>query len=217
MRKLLVSILVFACLITAAKTACAADIPRRNATRVDDVFEPYIAMEWIVSPDEEPAKDHMVTNADECDIYGVISCYDRDYLRVDILLENEISFKWDIFYALKFEYTTMNEYYFFFVDSGKLVYEKERGGKVVETKTLTKKTSKDLAGISNSGELNNSDVYFIIDKKDHIQGETGKRYFLTSVFYSGYITEDNNLKVADDTIKVEFGNTSINNIHCWRN
>ncbi|MGE5605841.1 MAG: hypothetical protein ACM3YE_09135 [Bacteroidota bacterium] len=202
MRKFLTIILFLACLTTAAETIYAADLPRRNATNVDDVFQPYTAKEWIVSPDEEPVEDQSVTNAHECDIYAVISCNDPDYLRVDILLENEISFEWDIFYAVKFEYDIMNEFYTFFVDSGKLVYEKEQNGKIVQTKILTKENSKDYAGLTDSEGLNNSDVYFIIDKKAHINGEIGKRYFLTCTFYSGYVNENSKLMIADETIKV---------------
>lgn len=202
MRKFLTIILFLACLTTAAETVFAADPPRRNATNVDDVFQPYTAKEWIVSPDEEPLEDQSVTNAHECDIYAVIACNDPDYLRVDILLENEISFKWDIFYAVKFEYTTMNEFYTYFVDSEKLIYEKEQNGKIVQTKILTEENSRDKAGLTESGDLKNSDIYFIIDKKAHINGEIGKRYFLTCTFYSGYINENGQLRIADETIKV---------------
>ena len=59
----------------------------------------------------------------------------------------------------------MNEYYTYYVDSEELVYEKEKNGKITQRKTLTKKNSKDIAGVTDSNDLDNADVYFIINKK----------------------------------------------------
>lgn len=176
---------------------------QRNATKVGSSFEPYTADQWIISPVEEPTGDQKVSNAPECDIKGVLACYDPNYLRVDILLQNEISFQLNIFYAVKFEYNTMNEYFTYYTDSKELIYEKEENGKITEQKILTVKNSKDVAGISDSGDQKNSDVYFIISKQDHINGEQGKWYYLTSCYYSGYLTETGALKIADETSEVD--------------
>lgn len=180
--------------------------PRRDATKVTDVFEPYTADEWIVSPDEEPAGDQEVDNAPECDIKGVIACYDKDYLRVDILLKNSITFKWDLCYRIKVEYDTLVEYFTYYTASKKFVYDKERDGKIVTTKTLTKDNSKDSAGVTNSGDGKNDDIYFIMNKNDHIGGKKGERYYLTTYFSACYIDKKGKLNVADETIpvKVEF-------------
>lgn len=190
-------------LFTACLTSDAKEIPRRDATEVDDVFEPYTAEDWVVSPDEEPTEDQEVDNAPECDIRGVIACYDPDYLRVDILLESDVSFKWDVCYAIKVEYEGLIEYYTYFVIDKKFVYEKERDGKIVKSKTLTDKNSYDTAGITSSGENENDDIYFIIDKKDHIGGEKGNRYYLTTYFMSCYIDKKGKLNIADETIPIQ--------------
>ncbi|HEX3046953.1 MAG TPA: hypothetical protein VHY08_19525 [Bacillota bacterium] len=203
MKKWSLLVMLLLCFALPFFYAEASGAPQRNATEVDDVFEPYTADEWIVSPDEEPTDDQEVDNAPECDIYGVIACYDADYLRVDILLNNEISFDLDTFYCVKFEYDSMNEYYTYYVDTEELVYEKEKNGKITERKTLTKKNSEDVAGISDSNDLDNADIYFIINKEDHIGGTEGKRYYLTSTFYSGFIDSKNKLNIADDTIDVD--------------
>jgi hypothetical protein len=203
MKKGLALLLILVCLLAVAGIVNASDTPRRNATQVDDVYEPYTADEWIVSPDEESSGDQDAENAIETDIKGVIACYDDDYLRVDILLNNSISFDWATFYAIKFEYDDMNEYYTYYTDTKKLVYEKEKGNKIVKTKTLVAADSDDTAGVSDSGEEKDDDVYFIINKKDHIGGEKGKRYFLTCYFYSGYLTSSDKIHIADKTIPVD--------------
>jgi hypothetical protein len=184
----------------------ASGAAHRNATEVDDVFKPYTADEWIVSPAEEPTKDQKVNNAPECDISGVIACYDNDYLRIDILLHNEIFFNLDTLYSVKVEYESMNEYYTYYPASDKLVYEKEENGKITERRTLTKNNSRDVAGVSDSSNLKNADVYFIINKEDHIGGDKGNRYYLTCTFFSGFISNSGDFNIADDTMvaDVEF-------------
>ena len=206
MKKILTLVLVLTCLLATSGMVLASsksDPPRRDATEVDDVFEPYTADDWIVSPDEESTGDEDVNNAEECDIRGVIACYDDDYIRVDILLENSITYDWAVWYAIKLEYEGMNEYYTYYTDTEKLVYEKEKGGKIVKTKTLAKADSNDVAGVSDSGDGENDDVYFIINKEDHIGGDEGKRYFLTCEFLSGYLSKTDKIVVADETIPVE--------------
>ncbi|MFH1198110.1 MAG: hypothetical protein V1720_20580 [bacterium] len=180
--------------------------PRRNSTPVNDVSKPYTANEWIISPDEESIGDEDAGQAIECDIKGVISCYDNDYLRVDILLNNSISFEWKTLYAIKLEYDNMSEYYTYYTETKKMVYEKEENGEITKTTVLSMDDSKDVAGVSDSGEDLNSDVYFIINKEAHIGGEKGNRYFLTCKFFSGYLTTSDELHIADETkfIELEF-------------
>src|SRR4030042_4058376 len=200
MKKITTLLLVLICFSAAVNIIYADDPPRRNATKVDDVFSPYTADEWIVSPEEEPTEDEDVSNAAECDIYGVIACYDDEYLRVDIILNNSISYDWLTVYAIKLEYSSMSEYYTYHTDSDELIYEKEKKGKITETKVLTEEESNDFAGVSGSGYEEDDDVYFIISKKNHISGEKGNRYYLTCRFYSGFINNDDELNIADQTI-----------------
>ncbi len=202
MKKWFFLLLILVLVSSTCFTINAADIPRRDATKVDDVTEPYEATEYIVSPKEEPDDDQTVSNAKECDIRAVIACYDDEYIRVDILLENRITYDWDIFYAVKFEYTGMNEYFTYFTDTKKLIYEREVDGELVKTQRLTEDNSYDTAGVTSS-DIKDSDVYFIINKKEHINGEKGKRYFLTCSFMSGFITDKGNLNIADKTIPVD--------------
>jgi len=221
MKKILALLLVLVCLVTLTSMVCAADnsvysdnrdnsdnnsnseTSHRNATKVDDVFKPYTA-DWIVSPEEDPVSKNTGDVA-EADIKGVIACYDNDHLRVDILLNNSISFKWATFYAIKFEYDDINEYYTYYTDTQKLIYKQEKDNKIVKTKTYDMNTSgsKDTAGVSDSGDKKDADVFFIINKTDHIGGEKGKRYFLTSHFYSGYLTKKNDIYIADETQPTE--------------
>jgi hypothetical protein len=203
MKRIFGGLLIVVLLVPTLFLVNASGAPRRDATQVDDVFKPYTADDWVVSPDEEPTGDQTTENAVECDIRGVIACYDDDYLRVDILLENGVTFDWDVWYAIKLEYDDMNEYYTYYSDSKKLIYEKEKNGKIVKTVNLTSNKSDDTAGITDSEGVKNSDVYFIINKKDHIGGEKGKRYYLTCDFMSGYVSKQDKLKVADDTITVD--------------
>lgn len=182
------------------------DPPRRKSIEVDDVFQPYEPPTWIVSPDEEPEGDQDVLYADECDIYGIISCYDEDYLRVDILLNNSVTFNWKTIYGVVFEYTTTNEWYWFSTDNKNFVYAKEKNGILFDIKTLNEIGSEDVAGTTDSGDLENSDVYFIIKKSDHIGGVKGEFYYLTCTFFSGYLTKENSVHIGDETmsVKLEF-------------
>ena len=119
------------------------------------------------------------------------------------MLNNSITFDWKTLYAVKIEYGDTNEYFTYYTDSEKLVYEKEENGKIVKTKTLAKADSNDVAGVTDSGEQENDVIYFIINKEDHIGGEKGKRYYLTCSFFSGYVTKSDEIKIADKTISVE--------------
>lgn len=203
MKKILTVLLVLVCLMATMGMVYAKDPPRRNATEVSDVSQPYTADEMIISSDEESIGDESAPNAKECDIREVIACYDADYIRIDILLTNSVTFDWKTLYVIKIEYDKTNEYYTYYTENEKLVYEKEENGKIVKTKTLVKGDSNDVAGVSNSGEGENDDIYFIINKEDHIGGEKGKRYYLTCSFFSGYLTKSNKIEIADKTIPVE--------------
>ncbi len=199
-RLLPVFVLVFSVL---AAAVYAEDAQQRIAMEVDDVFEPYDADEWVIGPDEEEIDDQVAADLPETDIYGVIACYDEDYLRVDILLNSAVTFETSTFFCVKFEYEGMNEYYTYYVDSEKLIFEKEKGGRIVENKVLSSKDGNDLAGVTDSADLENADVYFIINKESHIGGTKGKKYFLTCTFYSGYITTEDKLQISDETIDVD--------------
>jgi hypothetical protein len=184
--------------------ALASGAPRRDSTPVDNAFAAYTSNGWIVSPDEEPVGDSRVSGEPEYDITGVISCYDSDYVRVDILLNQEISFHSAAFYGIRLEYDDMNEYYTYETDTKKLIYRKEQNGKIVEAKDLTKEDAPlDTAGVTDSGDIKNGDVYFIINKKEHISGEKGKRYYLPCYFYSGYYNTKDEPQIADDTLDVD--------------
>ncbi len=172
----------------------------RNSKEVTDVSRPYKA-DWIVSPEEESEGDHKVSNAPECDIKGVLSCYDKDKLRVDILLYKPISYNFKVWYAIKFEYSDMTEYYTYYPVSCDLVYEKEIDGEIVDTQSL-KEDEVDYAGVTDSGGEKNTDVYIIIDKDKHIAGDKGKKYFLTTTFYSGFLDEKDKMYIADETLDV---------------
>ena len=206
MKKSLTLFMVLILIFSIASIAEASGAPRRVSTQVKDVFEPYTADSWIISPEEEPLEDQKVTNAIECDIEGVISCYDHDYFRVDLLLANSITYDWDVWYAVKLEYDNCNEYFTYFTDTEKLVYEKEVNGKITETKELTEDNADDYAGVTDSGENHDNDVYFIINKRDHLAGKEEKRYFLTSCFLTGYIDAKGKPILADDTkiVDLEF-------------
>jgi len=118
--KLLV-LLVLCCVISVGAYA----VPSRDSMKVSDVTEAYNP-DWIIGPTEESVGDHQVSNASECDIRGIISCYDDNQLRVDILLNSSVTKKVDVWYAVKFEYTDVNEYYTYYPSSNTLVYEKEK-------------------------------------------------------------------------------------------
>ena len=177
--------------------------PSRSATKVDDVYKPYVADEWIVSDTEEARGDQTTDQVLETDIKGVIACDDRDYLRVDILLNNPVTNNWQVFYAIKFEYSNLIEYYIYYPDINEMYYESEANGKIVEHKLLDLKTSKDQAGVTSSGDTKNVDVYLIIDKHTHISGESGKKYNLSTSFFSGYDTVKDEVEIADQTITVD--------------
>jgi hypothetical protein len=182
------------------------DPPRRQSFEVADVFQPYNPPAWIISPNEEPAGDQDVLYADECDIKGILSCYDENYLRVDIILNNSITFNWKTIYGVVLEYTTTNEWYWFSTENKNFVYAKEEDGELFDIKTLNEVGAADRAGTTNSGEAQDSDIYFIINKNDHIGGVKGENYYLTCTFFSGYLTKENSVHIGDETmsVKLEF-------------
>ena len=205
MRKVIVVwLLAITLLVSIAGISLAADIPRRSATVVSDVSDPYTADDWLISPSEEPAGDQRVSNALECDIKGAIACYDDKRLRVDIFLNNSITYKWDVFYSVRFEYDDgYVEYYTYYPVDKKMVFEAEDHGKITKRQTLDTTKSDDYAGVTSTGEMKDDDVYLIIDKDKHIDGVKGKSYYFTTSFSSGYIDKNDTEHIADETIDVE--------------
>lgn len=176
----------------------AADYPAKYSDSVANVNDPYTPSGWIVSPDDGLATYVKVDNAPECDIKGIISCYDKNSLRVDILLKHPISYDVKVWYAIKIEYTDLVEYYTYYPETEDLVYEQEKDGKVIKTESL-KGNDLDYTGVTDSGDVKNTDVYIIINKDKHIDGTVGQMLYLVSSFYSGYVDEAGKLHVADTT------------------
>jgi len=172
----------------------------RNSKKVNDVNKGYSVDEWVVSPEEEPQGDEQVNNAPECDIRGVISCYDDDQLRVDILLTHQVSYKFTVWYAIKFEYTDEIHYYTYYPKEDKLFFEIVQNGEITKSEELGE-DSKDYAGVTSSGDKESGSVYIIIDKDLHIGGDKGKRYYLTTTIFSG-VNNNNEMKVADEAMTV---------------
>lgn len=194
-------ILVVVALVCIVAVVWAA--PKRYALKVADVTQGYDP-DWIVSPYEEAKGDQSVSNAPECDIKGVIACYDSNQLRVDILLHNPVKRNVEVWYAVKFEYAdNLNEYFTYYPGDDTFIYEKEKNGKITQTKKLDVSSDSDFAGVTSSGGVNDTDIYIIIDKDEHIGGTSGKQYYLTSTFYSGYIDKKDQMQVADQTIAVD--------------
>src|SRR5208283_5143483 len=108
-----------------------------------------------------------VDNAPELDIKSVISCYDKTSLRVDILLKHPIAYKIKVWYAIKIEYNDLIEFYTYYPASRNLIYEQEKEGKVIKTENL-KDNNLDYTGVTSSGGVENTDVYIIINKDQHI-------------------------------------------------
>lgn len=171
----------------------------RYSVKVNDVFGTYES-DWIVSPNEEPKGDQKVSNALECDIQGAISCYDDEYFRVDILLNNAITYNFTIFYAIKFIYAgNMEEWYTYYPLSKDFIYEKIENGKITETTDLTGVSSGDSCGVTSEG----FDVYLIINKDKHFGGDKGKTYYLQTIFVSGFLDSKNKMHFADETIAIK--------------
>ena len=196
-------LLFVVCIMTNYVLVLGGEPPRRNATKVKDADKPYSADIWLVSPDEEPIGDEEVSNAPECDIKGILGAYDDDLIRVDIILENPVSFDWLTVYAILIKYTNQSECYTYHTDTKELIYEKLVDGEVVETKTLNElPDTQDKAGVTSYDGQANRDIYFIISK-DHIAGKEGNRYFLTCSFFSGFLDDAGEINIADQTITVE--------------
>jgi len=184
-------------------TSSVFAIPSRDSMKVPDVTDPYNPPDFIIGPTEEPVGDHLTTNApDECDIRGIISCYDSNKLRVDILLNFSVKNKFEVWYAVIFEYADISQYFTYYPSSNTLVYKKEKDGKVMDTQTLAMDSTADFAGVSSCGDEKNTLIYFVIDKNKHIGGNKGTRYYLTTYFYSGYVNTSNQMTIADETIPV---------------
>lgn len=200
MRKLFVISLVVTLLIFPLIGMCGEEYPRRQAVEVDDVFSPYEG-EWVVSPEEERVGDQKVSNAPECDIQGILSCYDDEYFRVDILLNNPVSYQWKVWYGIVLEYTDLTEYYAYCPTTKEFMYTTEANG-VISKKVDLEPSDKHTAGITNSSYDDDSDIYFILNKAKHLYGKKGNRYYVTAYFFSGFIDEKGKLQLADETIPI---------------
>lgn len=196
-------IIILALLIASALFAQKNFLPSRYSFQVDDVYEAYAPDDWIISPKEEPVGDNKSSQVAECDIRGIISCYDADDLRVDMLLENPISYSYRVFYAVEFEYTKNDkEYYTYYPDNGDFIYELEENGVITKKEALSRDDG-DYATVTNSGDEDNTDVLIVINKDSHISGEIGSTYYLTTKFYAGYIDKNDKMFIADQTIPVK--------------
>lgn len=201
MRKLFFISLVVTLLMFPLIGMCGEELPRRQAVEVDDVFSPYMG-EWMVSSKEEQIGDQKVSNAPECDIKGIISCYDNEYFRVDILLNNPVSYQWEVWYGIVLEYTNVTEYYAYCPTSKQFMYTTEVDG-VSSEKFDLEPSDKHMAGVTKSSDADNSDIYFILNKAEHLVGEKGNRYYVTAYFFSGFIDEEGELQLADETIPID--------------
>lgn len=177
--------------------------PLRIADQVQDVTKPYQPSGWIISTVDESEGDQAVDNAPETDIRGVTACYDDAFIRVDMHLYNPIQYKLRLFYAVKIEYTDMAEYFTYYPDSKEFVYEKEEDGKITETEQLESNEEGDQAGVTSSGDDDDSLVFLIFNKKDHVEGEAGKKYFISTKYFAGYVDKDDKMHIADETVVVD--------------
>lgn len=186
-------------LLLAGNVLAGSNYPNRYAKSVGDVSNPYVTDEWIIKPTEEEQDEFI--GPPECDIREVIAAYDQDSLRVDIILHNSIDFRNDSFYIMNFGYENMDEYYIYFPARHECIYGVKVKDKIVKTKLLDLKNSGDRMGVS-SANLKNNNVYFILNKYNHINGEKGKRVFVTASFLSGYVDQSGKMIFLDETMKV---------------
>lgn len=155
-------------------------LPSRSAMAVEDAFAPYTPEEWIVSPLEEPEGDIPAgTTPSECDIRGVLSCFDAAHLRVDLLLHHDVSSDQTVGFGVKLAYDGgVNEYFTYYPGLNRLYYLRETLGRIQKSHRLGGGRSSDTAGFSGR------DVYLLIDKNSHMAGEKGLSYRVGAVFYS---------------------------------
>jgi hypothetical protein len=163
-----------------AAAAPGRAIPSRNAMETRDAFAPYTPEEWIVSPLEEPEGDVPAgTTPPECDIRGVLSCFDAAHLRVDILLHHDVSSDRTVGFGVKLAYEGgVNEYFTYYPGLNRLYYLRETLGRIQKSHRLNGDESSDTAGFAGR------DVYLLVDKNSHMAGEKGQSYRVGAVFYS---------------------------------
>ncbi len=172
---LTVLVITVVLLLLSVFVVAAGELPHRFSTKVESVFESYIADEWIISPDEEP-QDIEKQYDYGIDIKGVLSAYDEEYLRFDLLLYNPVVLYADPAYYLYFYYTD-NDYdsYIFSPMTEELVYKQVYNDQIMEKRVMDAVNSPDLAGVSDDG----LSVYFIINKAEHFGGKKGGLYYIT--------------------------------------
>ncbi|HOV15693.1 MAG TPA: hypothetical protein PK771_15500, partial [Spirochaetota bacterium] len=164
-------LVLFVVLLGIQFSVFAQDYPAKYAKKVADVYEGYApdkSTGWIVTDKEEKKGDHNVSNAPECDIRAIMSCYDDSKLRVDLVLWNPISYKWLTYFAINMQYAGgVEEFYYYDVDSKELRYRKTDNGSVVKDEVLTQDDGTDFAFITTYDGKADMIVGLIIDKDKH--------------------------------------------------
>jgi len=194
-------------LVAATNFAIAQQNPQRNSMEVKDVGNAYNPKEWIISEKEEPKNDHELKKYPETDIKGVISCYDENYLRVDILLHNPVTGKYPTVFAIRLEYSDdYSEVYLYFADTKEFYIYYFENGELTDSECLSdKEDATDFAEITSSAGKNNTDVIFIINKDVHLTNEKGSKIYLTLTAATSLYDEDSEDKFipSDETISVD--------------
>ncbi len=189
----------------------SAEIPMRDAKEVPDVGASLVP-NYIVFPKEEPAGDHNVSNAPECDIKAVTAANDKKRLRIGIVLNNSITFKVQVVYGIKLIYSGGTEEWFVYnVLKKELMYIKKKNEKTEKTEVIVQKKDSDYAFITgqtftDGKKIDNSVVTLLLDKDKHIDKTSiGKQLFLTVQVFSGYMKAENEEEIgdADETIQVK--------------
>lgn len=184
----------------------AQNIPKRYSMGVNDVSETYDPKEWIVSEKEEPKNDHELKKYPETDIKGVISCYDEEYLRIDILLHNPVTGKYPTVYGIKLEYSdNYSEIYLYFADTKEFYIYYFENGELTDSECLSdKEDATDFVDLTSSSGKNNTDVIFIINKSVHLTNKKGSSVYLTLTAATSLYDEKNDKFIpSDDTHSVD--------------
>lgn len=203
-RNLIIIFFLFSCLFIFPKNK---DIPYKKSFKVNDVYNELDQKRYkIIKETEELPNDQEIKNLPESDIIGISSCFDRYRVRFDILINKDITLKFNSWFSFELESKKYVDKYTYYVLSGDLFYEKIVNGKIEEKKELELRNSKDWAGIVKSGKKRSSSVFLTIYKDVHYGGQKGSKYYVTTVFSSGYVDRNKKLKLSDKTspVDVEF-------------
>jgi len=178
------------------------EILKRNSTSVKDVTQPYSPEEMIIAESEEQQNDQQVSNAPECDIRAIMSCYDKESLRFDIVLWNPIQYKFKTWFGIRIEYKDSAEYYIYFPATKQLEYLLEENDEITKDEIL-KQDDEDFAVVTSYNDVKGTSVAIVISKKKHIGGTVGKKYYITCDFESGFIDKEGKIQRADYTKTVD--------------